>query len=112
MIKASNLNFFVDNAYPGNFFYRWIARVQAARILNHGGTFQFGGYDEAKKNNWYMIDAPCIQVAHWILRCAGYSVCIADIETRLGRVSKHKKVCDHGKGLTEHCVPCGRIHNA
>ena len=82
MVRVSDLRFPVDTRWepPKSWFTRWIARRAAAMILNHPGrTYQFSGWNGALKLSYEMVDADKEQLAHWILRTAGYSCCPADL---------------------------------
>jgi hypothetical protein len=65
--------------YKENIIHRWLARKIAAYILNRGGTYQMCGWTGALKKNFECVDASCDQLAHWILRTAGYICCCADL---------------------------------
>jgi hypothetical protein len=58
-------------------------------ILNHPcRTYQFGGWNGPIKQAYAMVYADKEQLAHWILRTAGYSCCPADLMKLTGHDSE------------------------
>ncbi len=61
-------------------------------ILNSStNTFQFGGWNGALKLSYELVNAEKEQLAHWILRDAGYLCCPADLMELTGNVEKVTK---------------------
>ena len=81
-ISQRDLKFPIDPMWPkkSNIFSRYYARKVAAKILNDKcSSYQFFGIGYSN------LDEPKEQLAHWILRNEGYSVCVADLLTLQGK---------------------------
>lgn len=85
-VHQHNLIFPLDRMWPPKFFFvRFCARITAAMIINNPAeTYQFGGWTGALKKAYELVNADKFQLAHWILREAGYSCCPADVMRRAG----------------------------
>jgi hypothetical protein len=96
------LKFPIDKKWPKrSFLQRWAARVVAKMLLSKNSSYQCCGkinwMHTLKEENGILyhkldyvpneseadIQVPSLQMAHWILRESGYSVCEADIEKRI-----------------------------
>lgn len=86
-----NLHFPKDALNQKTWYHRLASRVVAAHILNGSDSYQMSG-----SVNWLLdwkthetplydggadIQAPKYQLAHWVLQGAGYSVCVADLQS-------------------------------
>lgn len=111
-----NLNFDIDKMWPKrSFIQRWAARIVAKMLLKKDSSYQcYGetnwvtapvegaGFDRTTyvSNGKADIQVPAIQMAHWILRESGYSVCQADIKKRIG-LSPDRKDREEGRDSVE-----------
>ncbi len=96
LVRVSDLRFALDRWEPRkSWFTRWIARHAAAMILNASSrTYQFGGWNGALKLAYEMVNADKEQLAHWILRTAGYSCCPADLMKLTGHDQESRNTND------------------
>ena len=81
-----NFKFEVDKMWAKrSWLDRFCARQVCKMIFKSGAkTYQFGGWNGAKKLSYELINAEKFQLMHWILREAGYSCCAADVMERCG----------------------------
>jgi len=86
LVRPSLLKFKVDPMWTKRgWIKRLFARRVASMIINTSSeTYQFGGWTGALKKAYEMVDADKFQLAHWILREAGYNCCPADVMRRAG----------------------------
>lgn len=110
LVRVSDLRFPVDTRWEPrkSWFARWIARCAAAMILNHPvRTYQFGGWNGALKLSYELVLADKEQLAHWILRAAGYSCCPADLMKLTGQDPAARNTntgAEHGSARVQVCA--------
>lgn len=110
LVHVSDLRFPVDTRWEPrkSWFARWIARYAAAMILNHPvRTYQFGGWNGALNLSYELVLADKEQLAHWILRTAGYSCCPADLMKLTGQDPAARNTntgAEHGSARVQVCA--------
>jgi len=82
-VRLRDLRFPVDKHWleDTNYISRLASRIVAKRYLNGKADSYQGSYISSLPIN---IQISKFQMAHWTLRNAGYSVCVADLEKVCG----------------------------
>ena len=87
-VKSRQLKFEVDSRWPKRtWIQRLAARIVAAMFINQPSK-AYQTFSIKCKGEW--VDGDKWDYIHWILREAGYSVCIADIWARIGYNEKDR----------------------